>query len=370
MGKCCEKCFLDQDIKDRIRSINEIGECDFCKSKDVFVFDNEKAKSIADYDKNIVADFNELLTLYVVLSPELEQYSDYSQKLADQLADNTNIFNIEKPQISRLLKDMLKKQYSVDKALFDLPVIPKYLLDDETQKQSGIFKGKSWADFEEDIKYNSRFHSELPNEKIFKLFFNEVITTLETGKRFFRARISDSGEPILPRNMWSAPKGKASAGRLNASGIGYLYLAEKETVAIAEIKASLNDVCTIATFEMTEPAYVVDLSKITNLSIFSLDNKEIYLMNFEILNKIDEVMRKLSRKDRLELEYIPTEFISDFIKYMGTKDQHIDGIRYKSTVDDETVDIVLFDGKKVKQLDKEIRTYNIQQITYPTLKSM
>lgn len=367
--KCCENCFKDVDIKERIKAINEKGQCDFCQSNDVYVLDIDKALKNNDYSKNIIADFNDLLDLYTVYDrkqKDYQRYSDDARKLSEQLFFNTNIFNLEVNKISKLLKSLLAEYYGKNNELFEDLVIPEYLLDDKLKKNNGIFGGKGWKAFENRIKYINRFHSNMANKKILEAFFNNLIVNIGKSKRFYRARISDSGKPISNENMGAAPLGLSTPGRLNASGIGYLYLCQDYKVALGEIKASLNDVCTVASFEISEELKLVDLSQISVLSIFSFEDKITYLMNFDILKQIDIVMREISNKNRSEIAYVPTEYMSDLIKDMD----NVDGIIYESTIDNDTKDLVLFDDEKVHLLEEETINYVVKGINYTQLDKL
>lgn len=161
---------------------------------------------------------------------------------------------------------------------------------------------------------------------------------------------------------------KASAGRLNSAGIPYLYLSEREIVALKEIKAAVNDVCTIATFITTSELNVVDLSRIADISIFSFENKSTYLLNYQILQDIDQAMKNTSGKFRSEVVYAPTEYMSDLIKSMN-----VDGIIYNSSLDKNTKDVVLFkdyddQDSKIEQIRSEIKTIIIKKIDYQIVK--
>lgn len=367
--KCCENCFKDVDIKERIKAINEKGQCDFCNSNNIYVLDIDKALKDNDYSKNIIADFGDLLDLYTVYDKDLEshrKYSDNARKLSEQLFFNTNIFNLEINKISKLLRSLLAEYYNKNNELFEDLVIPEYLLDDKLKNNNGIFGGSEWKDFEYRIKYINRFHSNMANKKILEDFFNNLTVSIEKGKRFYRARISDDGESIPNEHMGIAPSGLSTPGRLNASGIGYLYLCQDYKVALGEIKASLNDTCTVAMFETSKKLNLVDLSQISVLSIFSFEDKITYLMNFDILKQIDIIMREISNKNRSEIAYVPTEYMSDLIKDMD----NVDGIIYKSTIDNDTKDLVLFGDTKVHLLENETINYVVKGISYTNLHKL
>ncbi|MFT8449437.1 MAG: RES family NAD+ phosphorylase [Lentilactobacillus hilgardii] len=73
-------------------------------------------------------------------------------------------------------------------------------------------------------------------------------------------------------------------------------------------------------------------------------------MNQDILQNIDSAMRKSSTRNRSEVTYVPTEYMSDLIKLMG-----VDGIMYNSTVSTDSTDIVLFADKKLIQITSAIK---------------
>ncbi|MFT8427872.1 MAG: RES family NAD+ phosphorylase [Leuconostoc mesenteroides] len=346
-------------MKIRIEDLSEMGNCDFCNSQNVSIMNLTKASHKGIYAANVASDFEDIIDQYTTEVPN--DLIDKSHKISDFLSQVPNLFKIDNDKIATFLKELLLNRYSADPDLFDKVTIPVYLKNKDYMKKYGIFKGKSWSDFEHDIKFNNRFHSKMSNDKILLAFFDDCSVKLSVGKRLYRARISKDKLPIGCRQMGAAPLGFSQSGRLNASGIGYLYLSDDWEVALKEIKAAVNDVCTVATFEVKEPLHLVDLSQIINISIFNSPEKDVYLMNQDILQDIDGAMRKSSTKDRSEVAYAPTEYMSDLIKSMK-----VDGIMYKSTISTDRDDVVLFSGKKLNQIVSDIRTYRITGLTYET----
>ena len=45
---CCANCFSDPEIKAIINGYRHSGDCDFCGSKDVNVYDMERDSTIAE----------------------------------------------------------------------------------------------------------------------------------------------------------------------------------------------------------------------------------------------------------------------------------------------------------------------------------
>lgn len=363
--KCCIECFKDREIRDRFKSFNEKGNCDFCGAHNKKVLDLDARNSQEINDQNLAIDFENLIEQFT--NDSNTNFVNKRHMLSDYLEKHTSIFSdsVSSEKILQFLKCLLPQQYNENPDIFDQPVIPAYLLNKDKLEREGIFYGKTWKDFKHDIQHNNRFHSTMVNDKILADFFEDCSIFLKDKKRLYRARISDDGEPLKSQNMWSAPFGSASSGRLNASGIGYLYLSEDIMVCLQEIKASVNDICTVATFEIeTDDLKVVDLGQISNISIFTTPSLSRYLMNYDVFQDIDSAMIETSQKNKSEIEFAPTEFMSDLIKSTGA-----DGIMYKSTLDTSINDIVLFDGaestnSKIHQLDSEIKTYRITKSSY------
>ncbi len=371
--RCCEKCFGDAEIISRIKTIKQKGNCDFCGSKNVYTLDIDAAKNSDTYAPGFIADFVDLAELF-----KSSMRPGKSRKLSDFLKSSTSIFSnkIHWDHVDSLIRELISDSPEISSDFLNQLVEPLYLSDQKQLSEFGIFHGKSWTDFEKDIKTNNRFHSKIVNDEILQLFFRHNIKIIRSSnQRFYRARISDTGKALLPKEMKITPLGKSTSGRLNASGIGYLYLSEDESVCLSEIKASVEDVVSIASFKVKrgKSLFLVDLSAIAKTSLFSFsDDKTTPLMNWENLQKIDESMTKLSSKDRSEIEYAPTEYISDLIKSttipseiesQGKEDMLVDGIIYKSTLNNNVRDLVLFHDDKMS-LIKPIKTERIKGINF------
>lgn len=222
--KCCIECFKDKDIRARFKYFSEKDNCDFCGSHNQKVLDLDTINSQEINDQNIAVDFENLIEQFT--NESNKDFVNHRHMLSDYLEKHTSIFSeyVSSEKISQFLKCLLPQQYKENPDIFDQPVIPTYLLDKEKMKNEGIFYGENWKDFKMDIQRNNRFHSTKVNEEILANFFEDCSIFLKDKKRLYRARISNNGEPLRPQDMWSAPFGLASSGRLNALEIGYLYL--------------------------------------------------------------------------------------------------------------------------------------------------
>lgn len=364
--RCCIECFKDIDIRARIHGVNELGQCDISKlhKNKTWTMDLNRLDHTSEYGNGMVPDFEEIADLYTPVA------SDYpsGRQLSEQLRERWGIFSLTHDEIntflSAVLQDYFKKNPEVQYGL----VVPALQPGSGFFEDASILSGKSWSDFEEVIQHQNRFHNGLFQPDKLTYFFQQMINEIPSGKRYFRARIIQEDEmPLTPKEIGSAPPGRAAAGRLNATGISYLYLGSDQTTIVLEIKAAIQDTVAIGEYEVIAPLHVVDLEKLANLGPFRISDKSSYLINRPILLAIDNALRRQSGRQRSEVEYAPTEYISDLIKTMtdGNNDR-VDGIFYDSTVNPGYKDLVLFNSEKVVLKD-DIKYYKIHDLI-PKLK--
>lgn len=144
--------------------------------------------------------------------------------------------------------------------------------------------------------------------------------------------------------MGAPPDDKASAGRANSKGQSCLYLSNRKLTTVKEIRAHAFDYVTVANFKLVRDIKVLDLTALTHSSPFFNDGDKIaYMINENILKMIEKDLAKpMSRYDS-ELDYLPTQYISDFAKFLG-----YDGVKYYSTFDKKSYNLALFDPNSCK----------------------
>ena len=146
--------------------------------------------------------------------------------------------------------------------------------------------------------------------------------------------------------MWAPPDDVASPGRANSKGQSCLYLCNHKKTTVKEIRARAFDYVTIATFKLNRNVRVLDLSSIVHSSPFvyrspfyTENDKVEYLVNESTLRQIqNDLAKPMSRLDS-DLDYLPTQYISDFAKFLG-----YDGVKYFSTFEKTSYNVALFDS--------------------------
>lgn len=351
---CCENCFKDLEIKAIIKSFKKKGRCSICSSNDVYIYNT-------DEDSILEEMFNDILDIYYLESELDDKFPDeHLNLLKEELYNNWNIFNIKPDKIIILIKEICKTKYDENPRLFRNSIGIKQFFDKRYLLDNSIMKVYTWDRFVDEIKTQCRFHNDYFNKQVFSEYFKYMNKSYKKGELFYRARISE-GKGFSKEEMGAPPLGKASGGRANPMGISYLYLASDSKTAVSEIRAGALDYISVAQFELIEDIKIIDFEKIDKISPFfdAIDITQLGI-NSHILKIISEEISKPLGGDGRALEYLPTQYISDYIKSIG----EWQGIKYKSTLGDgynlAIFDENLFECKEVEV--KRIGTLNYSYI--------
>lgn len=141
-------------------------------------------------------------------------------------------------------------------------------------------------------------------------------------------------------NSDAPPCDYAKEGRANPKGISYLYTAQDIKTAILEMRPQMQKMYNIATVELIKDARIFDFT----YSPTEIQDGEYSIV--AVLHRISEEFSKPNFGD--SLEYVPTQFICEFIKQLG-----YDGIKFKSAVSNTGTNILLFD------VNESSRVYDI-----------
>ena len=347
---CCVKCFTDIEIQSIIGN-KDIGNCDFCGKKDVHISDIQNNSALKE-------SFERLLETYTpIINMEQDFPKEKTDLLKNILSHQWSIFNLKPDKIYSFLVQLLPDKYEEEPHLFDSAVGIKGSIQGDYLRQYSILGTASWDDFVKEIKTSNRFHTTVINKGIFEKVLRTACKKYNKGSEFYRARIWTDGTGFGIKQMGAPPVGMASAGRANPDGISCLYLANSIKTTLHETRAGLFDYATVAKFVLNEDITIVDLSAIDRLSPFNIENIDVIAANLEHLKKIGYEISRPLRKHDSRLDYLPTQYISDFIKSIG-----FDGIQYKSTMSTDGINIAVFDEKKLFCV--ETYDFDIDSINY------
>lgn len=360
----CEKCFKVPEIISIIGDKNNSTHttCPLCGAKRVKIFDT-------DNDVRLDGIFDGLLSVYTALTDLPDSFPKAETRMLDEIMrEDWDIFgNIPDDMIIAVLKtlspDMLK-QYP---ALFEerLGISEKYDLD--YLRENSILRTDNWDDFAESIKHKNRFHTNLINTELLEKYCESESLRLEISpdeKKFYRGRIARDRKGYKPSEMGAPPIQLVGDGRANSAGISRLYLTDNKETTLHEIRAAEYDYVTIGTFKLQETIKVVDLRMINNISPITSDDCTMLAVNLEHFQKINDEMCKTMRRGDSVLDYLPTQYICDFIQSITDEDGNpvYQGIMYKSAMHEGGSNLVIFDPTLFKCT--YTKTYEVIKLRY------
>ena len=353
---CCEKCFSDVEVVDIIRNNRTKGSCDFCGNKNIYVYDINNDSTLSDM-------FSELLSIYTAVS---ELPSAFPREKTDLLKNvfyrNWSVFNVTPECIYRLLTEICREKYSDQPELFDSPVGILESQDRNYLDEFSILRNYQWQDFVGDIKTVNRFHTDHINKDVLNLFLRCARKSYKAGTVLYRARICSGETRFAPKEMGAPPVGSASPGRINPNGISILYLADSVKTTLHETRAGIYDYVTVGSFRLKRDAEVVNFAALDKISPFIANTvmgieytqHAINIGNLKLMSQ--EMAKPLRRQDSV-LDYLPTQYISDYIKSRG-----FDGVEFISTMHDGGANLAVFDSSIFKCTKANL--YRIKSMSY------
>ncbi len=340
---CCSECFSSSYLKGIINSNPTIGDCNFCGSKGVSIY-NPKSLSLF---------FQNILDLYEVNpkigeSIEIQIDVDFKGKIfSSNLKDNRK----------KLLNEIIADDAKHYKKMFEGNVVLKHL---NNIAKKNIVKPLqiSWEKFANEIKSTNRFHIQnaLDLTKLEHLL-KRYERIIPRGKIYHRARICTNITGFEKGDMSNPPVEKAKAGRANPLGISYLYLADDIKTTLYEARASLFDYVSVGDFRSNKQMKVINLRGDTYDPIFLAEQGELedFLIHLPFITKLEKELSRTRRRNDNELDYLPTQYLSEFIKSIG-----FDGVEYLSSLYSSGYNLAIFNPKKLDCI--KVRVYEIESI--------
>jgi hypothetical protein len=354
---CCENCFNDIHAKDTIKKYGTTGSCSFCGAKNCFVIDLSKENQ---------------LSLGFISFLSTHEYSDRPE--ATNIVNSVQKWHILNTDDYHLAKRIIiglccsyPSDYNAQDPIFDDNA--KLIINTIDIKDYDLFLSCTWKSFSETIRYKYRFFISQFKRDPFAWWLNNILCDeLPLDSRLFRGRIAKSKNGFSADEMGLPPREFCKAGRINPQGIQVLYLATTESTVLHEIRAHCYDYVSIGEFKLKEGNRVklINLSKIDSISPLSIlsnniDNEDLFfkrlLLNYSNLKEIANTVSKPLRSSDSDLEYIPTQFLSEVIKIEG-----YDGIIFKSTVDSAGLNVALFNANLVECI--KVKVIEVNKIEY------
>lgn len=342
------ECFKDEQLCSMIESNGRIGNCDITYKKNCVIYDTDNDDYLEEY-------FEEIIDIFTVAKYLKIDESDRRVRYLSDFLITWDMFNVETGDIQKILIAICKNRYSIEENLFTEKVTIGELFSADDLERNSLLKTYTWEDFCYSIKHINRYHSQQVNfAQLDKLLENIRINIPKGSLKLYRARICDEKSYMsgyLTTQMGAPPVQFASSGRSNSEGIQCLYLASDAVTTFHEVRAREHDHITVGVFEHNKDLDLVDLSLFDKIGPFSIPDFDMvwFAMNIEIIRKIgNEIAKPMRRFDGL-LDYVPTQYICDYIKHLG-----YDGIKYKSTLSSGGCNYAIFKQKKFECVDVKL----------------
>jgi hypothetical protein len=341
--RVCVHCFGDADLIDRIESYDEQSDCDFCGEEDA---------PTAPFD-DIAAHIKERLETFYGKAADQLPYESREGGYQGSWSDTHDL----------LVEDVgldLPRDHSGEllEALVDEIGDDAWCEYDWLSLEPDESWRSSWEVFCEVVKHGRRFffhevggREHHPDDRSPAHFFRELgalidaqglIQTVQPGLRLFRARVCDPGQHFeSAADLGPPPANRAlQSNRMNPPGIPMFYGAESTELATVETRGQQ---VSVGLFETTRPIRVLDLAHLPPVPGFFSEAPRLELFTVAFLTQFSElIILPVDRDDRTQLDYIPTQVFTEFLRDYEFDGGKIDGIKYRSATGIAGCNTVLF----------------------------
>lgn len=169
--------------------------------------------------------------------------------------------------------------------------------------------------------------------------------------------------PLPYEEMIGPPRKKAVEGRLNPSGIPYLYLANNKETAIAEVRPWVGAYVSVAYFELLKDQLLIDLTKdFSNRAKKKISGHAPQNLERVIWSQINQSFSEPVSPDDKVSQYVHTQYTTEVFKAQG-----FDGVRYKSSLGVGGYNYLLFNTDVLTCLDGVV--YKVESVHYKSKRA-
>ncbi len=172
-----------------------------------------------------------------------------------------------------------------------------------------------------------------------------LVIDIPAGLRLYRARARKPRRPITsPADLGPPPNHLATqSNRMNPPGISMFYGADGRALAVAEIR---NAMASVGCFATLRSMRILDLAHLPAIPGFFSTAYRIDRLILAFLSDFaDIIIQPVDRNDRVNVDYIPTQVFTEFIRDFEFEGGKVDGLRYRSATGEKGTNYVLFAGQ-------------------------
>jgi len=336
MPYVCPECFPDAWLKRVVREHATADKCDLCRVSGPRIA--APIESVVEHIKAWMSgSFTESIPVPWREGEPATWHPGTTWSTDELLWDLLGLDVRDRPKLLSALVDALGRERRW--ALADPAVFPEH----ERLRLN-------WAKFCWRIKHESRFF--LLSDARERIALEELgrrcltfglIRTLPAGTRLIRARQQWHRAWTTPSDLGPPPGELAiQSNRMSPPGISLFYAADDEETALDEMRQP--GTYALAEFEILKPTPVLDLTRVPLVpSFFDPASRESRSSIVFLAQFAEEISRPIERDDRIHLEYIPTQVMTEYFR-REFRDVRLLGIRYASAQRAGEVCTALFAG--------------------------
>lgn len=171
-----------------------------------------------------------------------------------------------------------------------------------------------------------------------------LVRDLAKGTRLWRARPDiPKGRKVQAADFGPPPVQFAlQSNRMNPPGIPMLYLASTARTALAETRAKE---ARVGRWRTSRPVRILDLRRLPDSHGYFADVERNERLALRFLHHFaDDIMTPVARDQRVHVDYLPSQVVTEFLRDYGFEDGKVEGIAYGSTVRPAGWNVALFLG--------------------------
>lgn len=309
-------CFASEDMKAYCEASLIVGVCEVTGAQG----------EVVDFD-----DFGEFFSeLFLAFEP-----SDKGEPLYLAIHSNWSIFSDS--AIAKTLLNDVALQNGFKNGSEERVVYSKHVFE----------YVPSWHTLKERVCFFSRFfsHQSSEDQELWTECFQPNVT-IPSDTIFYRGRLNTSEYSTFtnPEELKAPPAKLASSGRANSHGIPVLYLSMDKDTLMYETRALYGDKLSIGEFHTIKELSLVDFNYVPDLyREYSRSGSDTLLKALRFHFLMQEISKDMSkpmrRYDIKELEYVPTQYVCEFIR----EHSDADDIMFSSSLHIGGVNVVLFE---------------------------
>lgn len=335
--RVCRICLKEDNIYNSLKNIyGKMAKCSYCNNLKKTIPVTTVAEEI---EKGISFEYKEAGMEY--FSPETDTYTIPVKKTEDILYfeyDNNN---------AKFCNDICE---CID------PQDDRHWYNWDERYLEDLHINDEWKTFCDIVKYETRYVFFIqPNEgrynKISKIFdfIAKAIDKLNLRKEvssdheFFRGRMHTIDENLANESALAAPSREyAQMNRMSAEGISLFYGANDVKTVIAEIYDPNYNFVTVTGFTNKDPLFLLDLrsNQIKPPSLFDKKNRSNRSYIRFLKNFVTEITKSIDKSS--EIDYIPTQILTEYFRYIDQHGCYLDGIAYSSSKNPKGICYALF----------------------------